>query len=251
MFPDEEKRNHCAETACIQSYRSFNIHMIGTSGGLLMEKKTKAQSVETPQLDPGQRVTLAGARIESGVSVESALARRRSVREYSSLPLTLAEVGQLVWAAQGVTGSGGLRTAPSAGAIYPLRLYVLAGAVEGLQAGIFGYDPDANELEVLSRGDKRQKLFEATCEQVCSAECAMAVLLAGWFTRATREFGPMAQSLALIEAGHAAQNLLLQATALGLGAMGLGKFDREAVARVFHLPASQQPLYLLLAGHPV
>ena len=214
-----------------------------------MERKTRSVPEVRSPLYPGQRVKLLAPRLVSAVSVEEALAQRRSTREYSEKSLTMAETSQLLWAAQGVTGPGGLRTAPSAGAIYPLRTYLLAGAVEGLPAGVYGFDPDAHELEFVTRGDRRARLFEATNEQVCAVESPIAVLMAGWFTRATREFGALARDLGLIEAGHAAQNFLLQAVALGLSAMVLGRFDRDAVARLCHLPASQTPLYLLLAGH--
>ena len=88
------------------------------------------------------RLPLDPPRLRGSVSLEEAMAARRSVREYSDKPVTRAEVSQLLWAAQGVTGTGGLRTAPSAGAIFPLRAYLLAGAVEGLPPGVYGFDPE-------------------------------------------------------------------------------------------------------------
>lgn len=179
------------------------------------------------------------------------MATRRSVREYANKPVTRAEVSQLLWAAQGVTGTGGLRTAPSAGAIFPLRAYLLASAVENLPSGVYGYDPDSHELEFLVKGDRRARLYDATGGQVPAAESSIAVVLTGWYTRAQREFGALATTLAHMEAGHAGQNFLLQAVSLGLAAMGIGKFDRDQVARLCHLPSAEEPIYLLLAGHAV
>ena len=215
-----------------------------------MQKRVKTLTESSSALSPGQRLPLPQARRDSSTSIEAVLSARRSVRDYAPAPLTVADVSQLLWAAQGVSGTGGLRTAPSACAIYPLRTYLLAGAVKSLPSGIYGYDPDAHELECLSRGDRRAGLFEACGEQVCASECAVAVLLTGWFTRALRELGPKAPDLARIEAGHAGQNFLLQACALGLGGVGLGKYDPEAIKQVFTVPTNQVPLYILLAGKP-
>ncbi len=216
-----------------------------------MEKKTKGRTETPGALYPGMRLPLDPPREAGVMTLEETLARRRSVREYSDKAITKAEASQLLWAAQGVTGTGGLRAAPSAGAVFPLRAYLLAGAVEELPSGVYGFDPDSHEIEFLIKGDRRSRLYDITGGQVPAAESAIAVLLTAWYTRMQREFGALAPTLAHIEAGHAGQNFLLQAVALGLSAMGIGKFDRDQMSRLCHLPSSEEPLYLLLAGHSV
>lgn len=162
--------------------------------------------------------------------------------------MTLAECSQLLWALQGVTGLGGLRTAPSAGATYPLRVYLISAHVEQLAAGIYSYNPDLHEARLLSKGDKRRKLYAATLGQECTRECALAVLLTADYWRIGRDFGERGTQLAHMEAGHAGQNFLLQATALQLGVIGLGNFDGSILREALPLPAAEDPIYLLLAG---
>jgi len=176
--------------------------------------------------------------------------QRRSVREYASRDVSLEAVAQLLWAAQGVTGVGGLRTAPSAGALFPLRAYLAAIHVAGLASGTYRYDPDTHELEPLSKGDKSRLLRVGALGQECAGQCAVAVLLTAYHRRLVAEFGAAAaHRLAAMEAGHAGQNFLLQAGAAGLGAIGLGRIDADVLRSAFSVPPVEEPLYLLLAGH--
>jgi SagB-type dehydrogenase family enzyme len=185
---------------------------------------------------------------EGRVSIENCLSRRRSAREYSDQPVTLAEAAQLLWAAQGVSGLGGMRTAPSAGAIYPLRAYLVAGNVADVPPGVYRYDPDGHDLQLIIKGDKRKRLAQAAFGQSCLEQCAMVVLLTAWYVRVTREYGEKGVRLAHIEAGHAGQNFCLEATALGLGSMSVGKFEDDAVKQIIRLSEAEEPVYLLLAG---
>lgn len=196
----------------------------------------------------GTGVPLPPPDLSSHHSLEACLLNRRSCREFSALPLTLAEVAQLLWAAQGVTGLGGLRTAPSAGALYPLHTYVAAANVEGLEPGVYRYDPDGHLLTPTGEGGRREQLMLAVLGQQCAADAAVAILFAAYYGLARREFGPHAPRLAHIEAGHAAQNLCLQAAALDLGLIGLGKFDADLLREALGVPAREEPLYLVVAG---
>jgi SagB-type dehydrogenase family enzyme len=173
---------------------------------------------------------------------------RRSTREYSEQPLTLGEVAQLLWAAQGITAPAGLRTAPSPGAVYPLRLYLAAGAVAGLEPGIYRYDPDTHSMKLTALGDARASLSSAALGQQCAEDCAALIAIAASYRRLTAEFGAHARRLALIEAGHVGQNLCLEATALGLGCVGLGRFETDLAHDALHLPDSEEPLYLVAVG---
>jgi len=197
---------------------------------------------------PTDRVVLPKPDLAGAAPLEECLRKRRSTRDYSPEPLTLPQVSQLLWAAQGITDPGGLRTAPSAGAVYPLRTYVVAGNAEGVPAGFYRYDADLHTLLQLSKGDKRRRMAKAAADQDCMAHCGIALVLTAWMRRAVREFGEAAHRLAAMEAGHIGQNFCLQATALGVGAIGLGKFDPVAVKMLLRLPDDEEPLYLLLAG---
>lgn len=182
------------------------------------------------------------------IPIETCLSKRRSVRDYASAPVSLKELGQLLWAMQGVSGLGGLRTCPSAGAVYPLRTYVLAGSVEDAPAGLYEYDADQHAIAALWRGDKRRQLAAAAFGQECVEQAAVAAVLASDYRRIVRELGERGRYLTHVEAGHAGQNWLLEATALGLGAIGMGRFEPDIVAELLSLPGAEEPLYLLLAG---
>jgi SagB-type dehydrogenase family enzyme len=199
---------------------------------------------------PGHRIRLDVPAAAPTASLNACLAARRSIREYDSTPVTLKEVSQLIWAAQGVTGVGGLRTAPSAGAIYPLKAYLAASNVEGLPAGIYRYEPDSDELAFVETGDSRQRLCVASMGQECVLSSPVALLLVSWEKRMRAEFGDIAPKLVAIECGHAAQNFLLEAVSLGLGGIGLAKFDDDALRAVIPFRSDESPEYLLLAGHP-
>lgn len=182
------------------------------------------------------------------VSLEEALAQRRSVREFVSGALTLAEVSRLAWAAQGAIDSA-RRTAPSAGATYPLEIHLVAGEVKGLAAGVYRYRPGAHRLEAVDDGDIRLPLAAAALDQEWMSRAALVVVIAAAFERTTARYGKRGERYVHMEAGHAAQNLLLQATALGLGATPVGAFNDAEVSRLLRLPGGETPLYLIPVGH--
>jgi len=211
-----------------------------------LAEDTMAHEVHT--LERVSAITLPAPRLDGGAALEHALAERRSVREFASGALTLPQVAQLLWAAQGVTHGDGLRTAPSAGALYPLELYVVAGAVDKLAPGIYRYVPGKHKLEPVIIGDQRRPLCAAALAQECVAAGAVVFVFTAVERRTTRKYGPRGVRYVHMEAGHAAQNLALQATALGLGSVTVGAFDDAAVARLLHLPGDEAPLYLMPVG---
>jgi len=187
---------------------------------------------------------LPSPRLESDSSLEEALARRRSVRSFQDIPLTTAELGQLLWAAQGVSGEHGFRTAPSAGALYPLEVYIATGD------GVLHYLPQGHRCQVLSRDDVRPDLYQAALRQEPVRQAPAVFVVAAVYERtATKYGGQRSPRYVHMEAGHAAQNLLLQAVALGLGAVPIGAFDDGQVQEVLGLPADHEPLYLIPVGH--
>jgi SagB-type dehydrogenase family enzyme len=182
------------------------------------------------------------------IPLEEALRSRRSVRSYSARPLTRAEAGQLLWAAQGVRSPDGARTAPSAGALYPLEVYLVAGDVEDLPPGVYRYRPREHDLVQTVEGDKRGDLAAAALDQSCVKNAAAAVVIAAVYERTARKYGDRAVRYAHIEVGHAAQNVCLQAVALRLGTVPVGAFDDERIGAVLMLKADERPLYILPMG---
>lgn len=213
----------------------------------IMASFASATEGGTGSATPGVRLPAPPA--QSAMSLEEALAHRRSVREFAPAALTLSEISRLVWAAQGVTEPEH-RTAPSAGATYPLEVYLAVGNVETLSAGVYHYLPERHRLEVVSDGDFRLRLADAAVNQEWVSRAAMVVVIAAVFDRTAARYGKRAERYAHMEAGHAAQNLLLQATALGLGATPVGAFSDTEVSRLLHLPAGEMPLYLIPIGKP-
>jgi len=187
--------------------------------------------------------------VSTGVlSVESALHSRRSVRDFSPQSLTLAEVAQLLWAAQGITGPGGTRTAPSAGALYPLELYLVTGNVSALAKGVYRYQPLGHSLIRLADGDQRAALAAAALGQDWVNEAAAVIVVVAAHERTTRKYGQRGVRYVHMEAGHAAQNIHLQAVALNLGSVVVGAFDDDKVKKIVNLSGDEQPLCLLPIG---
>ena len=181
---------------------------------------------------------------EGALPLEVTLQRRRSVREFTAEPLTVAEVGQLLWAAQGVTIDWGGRTAPSAGALYPLELYAVTSSKS------MRYITDGHRAEITTERDLRSDLMAAALDQEAVVRAPLVVAVIVVQARTAAKYGDRAPRYVDLEAGHAAQNLLLQAAAIGLAAVPIGGFDDEAVSSVLQLPDGQEPRYLLAVGHP-
>lgn len=193
-------------------------------------------------------VRLPSPRKEGPMLLERALLERRSVRNYSRAALSVQDLSQLLWAAQGITSRNGYRTAPSAGALYPLETFLCAGRAEGLPAGIYKYYPQKHELLRLAEGDWRARLAEAALGQAWIREAPVTVALAAVFGRITGRYQQRGVRYAWMEAGHAAQNVLLQAVALGLGAVPVGAFQDRTVQRILRMAGEEEPLCLIAVG---
>lgn len=195
-------------------------------------------------------IKLPEPQLDGRLSLEQSLARRRSVRHFSRKPLALRHVSQILWAAQGITSPAGYRTAPSAGALYPLEVYLAAGMVEGLAAGVYHYRPGGHELVLLHKGDVRPGLTGDALGQSAVNYGALCLVIAAVYGRTTGKYGSRGMQYVHLDAGHAAQNICLQATALGLGTVPIGAFYDERVCKTLHLPGGVVPLYLLPVGIP-
>jgi len=175
------------------------------------------------------------------VSVEAALAKRRSVRSFAQQDLTLQQTGQLAWAAQGITdASGGRRTSPSAGAIYPMKVYLVK------HDGVFEYVPDGHKLRRLFGDDRRADLNS----QPSVRQAPLDIVITGDYAKTRAKYDERAERYVIIEAGHIGQNIHLQAVALGLGSVSVGAFNDGVVTEVLALPSRETPLYIIPVGYP-
>jgi SagB-type dehydrogenase family enzyme len=197
---------------------------------------------------PGENVVLPEPSVAGSTSLEQLLAQRRSVRDFQSSALELAEIGQLLWAAQGITHLQGLRTAPSAGALYPLELFLVVGEVNHLSPGVYHYRPDGHQLQKVVADDQRKDLGRAAWSQDWIKEAAVVIVVTADYERTARKYAFRAKRYVHIEVGHAAQNLLLQAEALNLATVPVGAFRDDEVARILQLPDDLEPLMLVPVG---
>ncbi|MFA9518655.1 SagB/ThcOx family dehydrogenase [Halopenitus sp. H-Gu1] len=189
---------------------------------------------------------------ESDVSVEEAIANRRSRREYDENALSRRELGQLLWAAQGVTErTTGYRAAPSAGALYPLEVYVVVGTpgVDDLGSGVYHYRPENHELARRKTGTVQSELRAAAVDQEFVEEAAIDIVVCAVDERTTGKYGERGRKRYVpMEAGHAGENLYLQAEALGLATVSIGAFSDDRVRDVVEAPSDQRPLYVFPVG---
>lgn len=203
-----------------------------------------------PLQGPGTVSALPAARTEGALSLEQVLWRRRSVRRFGPVGLGLAQVGQLLWAAQGFSTLAGRRATPSAGALYPLTLFLVAGDVASLPAGAYRYQAERHGLLAWRDGDLRSIVADAALAQRWVQQAPALVVLAADPEPTTARYGARAERFIALESGACAQNLLLQAVALGLGATLVSAFDEAALRRCLALPATLQPMAVLPVGRP-
>ncbi len=199
------------------------------------------------------KILLPYPRLRGKLSVEEALLLRRSIREFSPEPLGLDEVSQLLWACQGISEPDEeFRTCPSAGATYPLNLYLVvkSGGVSELEAGVYKYLIREHALELIKRGDFSDKLYAACLAQRWVREASINIVLTAIYARTTRYYGERGYRYVILEAGHACQNVYLQAVALGLGAVAIGAFYDSAVADIVNASRGEEPLYVISIGKP-
>ncbi len=185
---------------------------------------------------------------ESQSSLESTILKRRSVRNYADEPLTLSIISQLLWAAQGITHPRGFRTAPSAGALYPLEIYIIAGKVTNLDAGIYKYKPRGHELLKIIEGDKRTELYRVALRQRPIKDAPVILVFCAVYKRTTGKYRKRGIRYILIEIGHSSQNVCLQAVSLDLGTVTLGAFNDKKVSEVIGCKENEHPLYIMPIG---
>jgi SagB-type dehydrogenase family enzyme len=199
------------------------------------------RSAQAQEANPKAAIDLPPPVFDGPMSLEKALLERRSVRTYKDEPLTLADISQILWAAQGITEpKRGLRTAPSARALYPLNLYLLVGKVTGLPVGLYRYQPQGHKILKIHEGDKKAELH-ATVGQAPIRGAAAVIVVTGMSRVSDVRW-------IYLEGGHAAQNILLQAHSRKIGAVVMGGFRDEDVRKVLNVRESEQPVYIIPMG---
>ncbi|OGN96452.1 MAG: hypothetical protein A2Z77_03150 [Chloroflexi bacterium RBG_13_51_36] len=208
------------------------------------------------------RINLPPPRLQGKVSLEETILRRRAVRRYGREPLDLLQLSQILWSAQGITGSRGLRAAPSAGATYPLEIFVVVGeqtvtggeakqAHQELQAGIYHYEADSHSLSLHKPADLRPDLARAALDQEFIIDAPADIVICALYDRTSDTYGTRGERYVHIEVGHVGENIHLQAVALGLATVEVGAFRDEEVRKVLGVDEQIKPLYIMPVGKPV
>lgn len=232
----------------MKAHKRMIIALAALAALLLLEVVLMIQHRTGVRVSPtlGREAALPSPQTRGGMPLVEALASRRSQRAFLARPLSLEQVGQLCWAAQGITEPvEGLRTAPSAGGLFPVTLFVVH------PNGVEEYRPRQHALQPVLAGDVRSRLQAAALDQPCVGQAPVCLVITVDYGRTASKYGGRAERYCLLEAGHVAQNVLLQATALGLASVPVGAFDDREAAQVLDLPPHLRPVYLLPVGHPV
>ena len=239
-----EDSKRVPEGGSLSRENSLGVSLLASLASVVMSSamgaamiQTKSSSASILRLPPPEQ--------KGKMSLEEALGRRRSVREFTCEALTERELSQLLWAAQGITHAEGLRAVPSAGALYPLELYVASAG------GFYRYEPRPHQLVRLSDRDLRAAMRCTALGQEAITQAAAVFVIAAVYELISREYGAARTPRYVhMEVGHAAQSLLLEAVALALGGVPIGAFEDEALQKALALPVDQRPLYLVPVGHP-
>lgn len=187
------------------------------------------------------------------MSLEEAVAGRRSIRDFISEPISQSQLSQILWATQGKSDTWGrYRTVPSAGATYPLEIFVVCGqnSIEEIDEGIYHYNIDSHSLTLHHKGDARVELARAALAQAFIYQAPVDIVICAEYERTLRRYGSRGERYVHIEVGHAGQNIYLQAAALGLATVAVGAFNDEQVREVLRLDKQYKPLYIMPIGKP-
>lgn len=218
-----------------------------------IQRENRVAITPTVQTAKEESISLPQPRLKGEISLEEAIFKRRSRRNYQGRPLILDQLSQILWAGQGITDEKrGFRSAPSAGALYPLDIYLVVGekGVSGLVAGVYHFIPQGHKIEKLKGGDFREEIMRASLGQTFIAQAPIVLIITGEYERTTKKYGERGRQYVHLEAGHVGQNIYLQVESLGLGTVTVGAFDGEELIKILNLPQTHRPLYVMPIGWP-
>ena len=179
-------------------------------------------------------------------SIEEAILERRSIREFAGTKISPEELSQILWAAQGMTGKPwgvGLRSVPSAGALYPIEVYAVT------EDGVYHYLPESHSIKQVKEGDRRKELTNASLSQEFISTAPLNIIITAVFERTESKYSKRGARYVFAEAGHVSQNVYLQCESLGLGTVAVGAFHDDAVKKALDLPEDHRPIYIMPIGH--
>jgi SagB-type dehydrogenase family enzyme len=230
-------------------HKETSITWLGVLGDMFRSKPKEPPQYKTY---PDAKVIKLPKPKHKGIILEEAIKKRRSQRNYSNKAVTLNQLSQLVFAAQGATGKSFgtlLRTAPSAGALYPFEVYLIVNKVDDLPRGIYHYSAQKHALELLKSGDFRSSITKAALDQDMLGDSSVAFVLTSVFDRLRHKYGERGYRYAYMEAGHISQNIYLQATSLGLGSVAVGAFLDEKINKLIGIDGhNEAAIYVHAVG---
>ena len=221
---------------------------IQISTGLLITLLTGCLNYSS-KMNSKEIISLPKPNLKSNMTVEQAIAKRRSIRKYANKPLTLEQLSQILWAAQGKSGpERHHHAAPSAGGIHPLQLYIIATNVSELNKGIYKYDPQKNSLSLKHSNHKRDNVHQAAYGQSAILSAPVILVFVAQFQKTMNKYGPKAKAFVYTDLGHSAENVYLQATALGIGTVAMGGIEEKKITEILELPEDEDVIYLMPLG---
>lgn len=192
--------------------------------------------------------------LDEGEGLWSTLRKRRSIRAYTEEPISMTELSQILWATQGITGHAGdhlLRTAPSAGALYPIETYLSINRAEGIEQGLYHYNPPHHQLDLIREGDFGKEIRRGALDQQIAERAAVNFLWSAVFERSKWKYLQRAYRYIFLDAGHIAQNLALAAEAMKLGSCQIGAIYDDELNGLFHLDGTNESIiYISSVGRP-
>ncbi|HUV55994.1 MAG TPA: SagB/ThcOx family dehydrogenase [Dehalococcoidales bacterium] len=219
----------------------------------ILESQLLDQSQVNMNNSPSAQIYLKAPSQKGTVSLEEAITQRRSLRNFSSESISQSQLSQILWSSQGITDAQGrYRAVPSAGAIYPLEIFIACGenSVEGIDDGVYHYNPTSHSLSLHHKGEIRLELARAALNQEYIYQAPLDIVICALYERTTWGYGSRGERYVHIEVGHIGQNIYLQATALGLATVAIGAFYDEQVRQVLRLDIQYKPLYIMPVGKP-
>lgn len=205
-----------------------------------------AEASGKSQRNPGDLIRLPSPILKGTISIEETLQKRRSIRDYQDAPLTLSEISQILWAAQGITTESGKRTAPSGGATFPMEIYLAVRRVETLKEGLYHYEPQTGSIRMVKEGSLLGDMARVSLNQSFIAKSAASLVIAAQYERTTAKYKERGIRYVHMESGCISENIHLEAEALGLGTVIVGAFNDEALKKV--LGISEEPLIIMPLG---
>ena len=201
-----------------------------------IKKKKKVTNLPEPNL-------------QSNFSLEQALKQRRSRRDFSDNPISLNQLSQVLWAAYGITKEPIYKTAPSAGAIYPMTIYVSTCKVKNMENGFYRYIPETHSLKLIDDNNYKKIIYKLGYRQNCLKNPAFTILMAANFNKIENRYGNKAKRYTFMEAGHISQNIYLQVESLGLGTVAVGAFNEASMNKNLPVKAEENIIYIMPIGN--